>query len=461
MSNLADIKAQIEEQNNQLRAYEFETVASWPEKQQIEYYTSLLDSVKNFNLVNTASEDVSLKIEEILHDVFDAIVEQLDDPTSGEDIRQVVRKNFVKATTEKTKSLGIADAAQVKNTLNTAYAGVKKQYRPDTDYDKQQTLDSIKAELFNFVKDEKSSTSSSSEQVVEDLEQSNSSSSSSSEQVDEPEPEVEEPEQSSSSSSSEQVDEPEPVVEEPEQADELDIAEDEHVLSARMENARNEARRRIGINPRGRAADLRDESVLESYIQIRDDSHPLSWAIWGYGDSKNAISVHASGSEIDNFDAIHSNVPHEPIYIYFKYRFGDTMRAKFIFVTYVPDELGPLTKSRILGHRPAVEEFTKYQQITWHINDIEDFRESILNDKLLAAGGANYSVQDSNKGNFSQYKKNTKEFYSDKEKTGNLTDIAFDQGPLTTTPCDISGRPSVAAPSSFQGNTSNDFKASK
>jgi hypothetical protein len=75
-----------------------------------------------------------------------------------------------------------------------------------------------------------------------------------------------------------------------------------------------------------------------------------------------------------------------------------------------------------------------------------------LQKKLLAAGGANYSVQESDKGDFSSYKKSTREFYTETEKKGTVSAIVYQTGPLTTTPMDISGRSMVASQSDFRGN---------
>lgn len=77
---------------------------------------------------------------------------------------------------------------------------------------------------------------------------------------------------------------------------------------------------------------------------------------------------------------------------------------------------------------------------------------------LLKAGGANYSVQEDNKGNFGDYKKTTHQFYQQKDKETALSKVVYAEGPLTTTPCDISGRAMVAAQTDFMKNTSTFFK---
>jgi len=144
--------------------------------------------------------------------------------------------------------------------------------------------------------------------------------------------------------------------------------------------------------------------------------------------------------------------------MYLNYTFGDTGRSKFIFLSYVPDYLNGLEKSRVLGHRGDVEKFFKYMQITWHVLTLDELVEKDLVQKLLRAGGANYSVQEENKGDFTSYKTQTRQFYEEKDKQTKVKPI-YNTGPLTTTPVDLSGRPTVAAPTEALANMSASMKA--
>jgi hypothetical protein len=70
---------------------------------------------------------------------------------------------------------------------------------------------------------------------------------------------------------------------------------------------------------------------------------------------------------------------------------------------------------------------------------------------LLAAGGANYSVQEENKGDFQGYKNTTRAFYEEKDKNTKVKAV-YNTGPLSTTPMDISGRSMVASQTEFKQN---------
>jgi len=223
-----------------------------------------------------------------------------------------------------------------------------------------------------------------------------------------------------------------------------------------MENERKDAIMRIGRPATKQSADLTDSSVVECYMRVRNDQDPLVWFILGYAqNSQNKLIVIASGDK--DFDEMKSNLIEDACFMYINYKFGDTQRSKFLYMTYVPDSLGGLKKSRVVGHRPAVEKLLKYIHLQWHVLDKSEMTTKVLNEKLLAAGGANYSVQESNKGDFSGYKQTTKDFYSAKEKDTKLSEIVYEKGPLAITPMDIQGRNMVASQSEFKGNL-KDFK---
>eukprot|EP01129_Flabellula_baltica_P004107 TRINITY_DN1402_c0_g1_i1.p1 TRINITY_DN1402_c0_g1~~TRINITY_DN1402_c0_g1_i1.p1 ORF type:complete len:474 (-),score=76.53 TRINITY_DN1402_c0_g1_i1:21-1442(-) len=224
-----------------------------------------------------------------------------------------------------------------------------------------------------------------------------------------------------------------------------------------MITARNDAIGRIRSNPGSQEVDITEAEVLEAYLKCRDDDDDTNWILLGYKGTKNKLFVEGLGNggieelmeEID--DSL-------PFYIYFSHNMGDTNRPRFVFMTYIPEHLNGLQKSRVLRHRADVETFIKFSTITWHFQELSEFSVEELESKLLAASGANYSVQESNKGNFTAYKTKTADFYSETEKRGSKMKIIYDSGPLTTTPCDISGRATVASASEFLSNTSNSMR---
>jgi hypothetical protein len=236
------------------------------------------------------------------------------------------------------------------------------------------------------------------------------------------------------------------------------VVEEENV-SKGVELMRNEAQARINQNPKAKEADITDPEILSTYIRMRDDQDPLSWMILGYDNSVSPDKLVVIESGDGDFSEFVSHLSDEkPVYMYLNYKFGDTGRPRFIFMSFVPEAFNGLQKARVLGHRAAIETFIKYYQISWHCLTIDEIKEDELKNKLRKAGGADYSVQESNKGNFSSYKKTTREFYEETDKRTAIKGLVYEKGPLAVTPCDITGRSMVAPSTEFLKNTSEVFK---
>jgi hypothetical protein len=199
---------------------------------------------------------------------------------------------------------------------------------------------------------------------------------------------------------------PKPVLSKPKPAATERPAEDEGNTSKGVESMRADAQARINLTPKAKDADLTDPEILSTYVKMRDDQDPLSWMILGYNNAVSPDKLVVLESGEGGFDEFVNALPSEkPVYMYLNYRFGDTGRPRFIFMSYTPEAFNGLQKARVMGHRGAVETFIKYYQISWHCLSIEEITEAELNKKLRSAGGADYSVQETNKGNFSSYKK--------------------------------------------------------
>jgi len=181
-----------------------------------------------------------------------------------------------------------------------------------------------------------------------------------------------------------------------------------------LELERADAKRRIVQNPNKSQADITDDNIIDTWIRIRDDEDSLNWMIMGYAEgSDNVLKVVGSGE--GGFEEMKASLPDAPVFLYLRYLFGDTGRSKFVFLTYVPDTLTGMKKSKVVQHRPAVTKLIKYFQIEWHLLRRDELAKDALDKKLLAAGGANYSVQEEAKGDFKSYKGTTATFHGIKQ----------------------------------------------
>jgi len=115
---------------------------------------------------------------------------------------------------------------------------------------------------------------------------------------------------------------------------------------------------------------------------------------------------------------------------------GDSVRTKFIFITWVGPTASPLKKGKVNGHKSEVGMLFRGFHIEKALYERRELvgLESELDVLLKKAGGANYDLGNTRsgiqKGNASDYKKATKEFFENKEKESKLGPVIYDKGPL-------------------------------
>ena len=176
-------------------------------------------------------------------------------------------------------------------------------------------------------------------------------------------------------------------------------------------------------------------------------------SLLGYRESQNELQLYGSGE--GGLEELKSNLVEEPLFGYFSHVFGDTNRKKFIFLSWLPESVGGMKKSRVMGHKAAVDAFFKYFHITISAFQPSDLSQSVVEGRLKAAAGADYGVGTGGgtrgEQNFGGIKDQAKNLYLEKEKETNVQ-IVYEKGPLTTTPCDLSGRAMVAPPSEAKKN---------
>jgi len=218
-------------------------------------------------------------------------------------------------------------------------------------------------------------------------------------------------------------------------------------------NSLEEVQARIP-KPTPRGIDLTDSSLAEVYVKIRDDSDATDWMLFLYDGQSNRVTVKHSGS--GGFTELQKHLVEEPLYGYCRHTFGDTQRAKFVFLSYTPETLNGLKKAKVAGHKPDVAAFLKYFHVEINALSRDDITVRNLENKLRSAGGADYG---SGRGGgtsggeqFGQIKANAANFYAKTDKESKV-DIVYQKGPLSTTPVDLSGRPTVAVASEARKNT--------
>lgn len=105
-------------------------------------------------------------------------------------------------------------------------------------------------------------------------------------------------------------------------------------------------------------ADVSDPQLREVIADVRSDATATDWCMLTYAD-KTTICVHGSGDGGYNgmMDAI---VEDKPLFILLRLGDGDAEsqaagRCKFVFITYVGDDVRGLAKSRVGSHMSNIK----------------------------------------------------------------------------------------------------------
>lgn len=198
-------------------------------------------------------------------------------------------------------------------------------------------------------------------------------------------------------------------------------------------------------SPGANECDISDSNILEAYEKVRDDSNEQDWMLMGYGTSKKALQLYNSGNGgLKDFVA---HLPeNEVLYGYVRMLYGDSGRAKFVFITYVPETLSGLAKAKANMHKPSVDQFLKYHHIQVYASSPADLQETTIQTKLQAAAGANYGtggVAPAGSENFGSIKNNARSFFSETEKKGTVKIVYNKDALSTTTPVSLTGRAGI------------------
>jgi hypothetical protein len=192
--------------------------------------------------------------------------------------------------------------------------------------------------------------------------------------------------------------------------------------------------------------DISSQEIKDAYMQVRDDSSPVSWLSMGYGSSKKVLSLYGTGQ--GGLKDFASTLKDDEItYGYVRMIYGDSQRSKFVFVAYVPEGLSILTKARANTHKPVVTQYLKYMHTDVFATTLSELDEDTIQAKLKAAAGANYGTGGTAAAGSEDYgsvKDNAKNFFQQTEGKGSRISIVYNQGPLAdTTPVTLTGRAGI------------------
>jgi len=207
----------------------------------------------------------------------------------------------------------------------------------------------------------------------------------------------------------------------------------------------------------------------EYYQAVFFDNDPTNWCLLGYEGNTLKPLGKGEGGLTELVAQFQDNEVYYAMLRMIKTDdCGDSVRTKFVFITWVGPSASPLKKGKVNGHKPEVGLLFKGYHIEKAIYERRELigLENEIETLLKKAGGANYDLGNTrsgiSKGNASEYKKATKEFFENKEKESSIGPVVYFKSALPKeTPVDLQGRPMTVGQAQARENVVDEWSLHK
>ncbi|CAM1292795.1 COTL1 (predicted) [Pycnogonum litorale] len=132
------------------------------------------------------------------------------------------------------------------------------------------------------------------------------------------------------------------------------------------------------------------EEIKSSYQDVRSDSSETNWAVYKY--EGNSLMPHSTGVGFGEFkDCFNDD---ERLFGYYRIDGGDELskRKKFLFVTWLGENVSPLKKAKISTDKPFVKNIITNFGVEIFIDNKVDLDEEKFKILVNKAGGSNYGT---------------------------------------------------------------------
>jgi len=138
-------------------------------------------------------------------------------------------------------------------------------------------------------------------------------------------------------------------------------------------------------------ADVSDPELKATYEEVRSDANDTNWVLYGY-EGNNKIVKQAAGA--GGLDELKAELKEDQVqYGYLRVVSGDSesKRAKFVFISWVGERVGPLKRAKVSVHKAGVKQIIQSFAIEVHAEKQEELVEDDILSRVRKAGGADYS----------------------------------------------------------------------
>jgi len=139
-------------------------------------------------------------------------------------------------------------------------------------------------------------------------------------------------------------------------------------------------------------ADVSDPALAQAYADVRNDSNPTTYAVFGY-QGNNKIVCQATGSG-DFSEFVEKFEDNQAQFGFVRVISGDSesKRAKFVFISWVGTGVGALARAKVSVHKAKVKEIVRDYAVEIHAEERGDISEETVMERVVKSGGANYGT---------------------------------------------------------------------
>eukprot|EP00727_Mastigamoeba_balamuthi_P001370 m51a1_g1123 hypothetical protein (145) ;mRNA; f:188348-189329 len=141
-------------------------------------------------------------------------------------------------------------------------------------------------------------------------------------------------------------------------------------------------------------ADVSNSDIATAYADVVADANPTTWAVFGYeSKTSNKLILQGRGEGgIDELKALLKDDECQFAYIRLTVGDNESKRAKFVFISWVGEEVSPIRRAKMSVHKADVKTIIKNFAVEIHATRQDEVNEEILRERVIKAGGANYSA---------------------------------------------------------------------
>jgi len=138
-------------------------------------------------------------------------------------------------------------------------------------------------------------------------------------------------------------------------------------------------------------ADVSDSELKAAYEDVRTDASETNWVVFGYEGNTKIVKVGSGSGGLEELKAVLAD--DQVQYGYLRVVSGDSesKRAKFVFISWVGEKVGPLKRAKVSVHKANVKSIIQSFGVEIHAEKQEELDAEEIMNRVKKAGGADYS----------------------------------------------------------------------